>query len=166
MPRLSELAAAQKTMSSALGWSSGGGFSAGVARLSADGYEDSEMQLRVKAPHRANRHGLLVQVEYKRGERDLVKLERIDWKTGHGNGEKGPAALRLLTMDSTHWHRFEINYKEDVDEMLSGNLPIAQPVLPDPDSVNDLLNVCEQYLKVSGVSSVQLPPYQAPFVAR
>lgn len=117
--------------------------------------------VRVKIPDTVDAYGTMVQVEWDRKLGGTVPLERVDWKVGHTNKNKGPEELRLVEMDSTHIHRFEHNYVRGENRMLERNLPIAEPVALDPPSVQEFFHHCQEWLSIDGLALLERPPFQS-----
>jgi hypothetical protein len=69
-----------------------------------------------------------------------------------------------MIIHTSHVHRFEHNYNEAGDRMVRGNLPRAIPLEPDPANFSELLEVASKELKISDLSRVTVPPWQARMV--
>lgn len=166
MPRLDEIASGERSMASHVEWRDAPTDMRQSARhdarvsLSVDGVGKEGLFLRLWCPKTLNAWGFGVQLEYHPANRRAVALARMDWKVGHTNSNRGPAALRLMDIPSTHIHSFEHNYFETGDRMLSGNLPVATPIDPDPDTAPEFLAVAGKLLRIRGLAEVTRPPYQ------
>lgn len=166
MPRLDEIARAQKELPSGLVWSDAAHdlrsrprHEARVA-LSTEGIGLEGVFLRIWCPKTLNAYGFGLQLECQLESRRPVPIARMDWKDGHTNPSKGPVRLRLMDIPSTHVHSFDDNYIAAEDRMRSGNLPIAAPIIPDPENIPEFLAVAEELLRIRGLTKVKQPPYQ------
>lgn len=166
MLRLSEIANAQKELPSGLIWNDAPSDARSRPRheariaLLTEGVGLEGVFLRVWCPKTINAWEFGLQLEYYPENRRAIALARMDWKVGHTNPNKGPDDLRLLDIQSTHLHSFHDNYISPEDRMRSGNLPLASPVVPDPESLPEFLAVAEDLLRIKGLSEVSQPPYQ------
>ena len=91
-----------------------------------------------------------------------IPLCRIEWRpiSPHTNPNSGPEHLRLLRIDGSHIHGFEINFLEADSRMRRRNLPIAEPLNPDPQSFDDLLDVVAKAFRISGMEKIEAPPWR------
>lgn len=166
MPRLDEIFEAQKELPKGLIWSNPAPDSRSRPRhearlaLSTEGIGLEGLFLRLWCPKTLNAFGFGLQLECQFEGRRAFAIARMDWKDGHTNPPRGPVELRLMDIESTHFHSFYDNYVDAEDRMRSGNLPIASPISPDPGSVPEFLEVAEELLRISGLAAVEQPPYQ------
>lgn len=87
---------------------------------------------------------------------------RLDWRpvSPHSNRNHGPESLRLLTIDGTHLHPLSANLMLGLKEMVQDNLPFAEPVDPDPESVAELLLSVQACFNVVNATGIQTPPWE------
>ena len=132
-----------------------------VPSLGVDG-----LYLRIKAPRAENGAGFLFQVEYQPGaQRDTEPLERLEWRMGHANPDLGPREVRFLECHSTHLHSFELNFVSKENRMRAGNLPLAEPVDPDPATFEDFLAFAKKSLKINGLETIARPKFQGELLS-
>jgi hypothetical protein len=96
--------------------------------------------------------------------RRQTNIDRIDWRPlhHHSNPAKGPARLRLATFrKQSHRHAFGLNWDSSRACIKPGNLLWAQPVTPDPQRFSELLELVSDSFRISGLSVIDLPPWQS-----
>ncbi|WP_395393113.1 hypothetical protein WBP07_18100 [Novosphingobium sp. BL-8A] len=86
--------------------------------------------------------------------RDAVQLARIDWrpKTPHGNDHPRTPAELLGDIEGSHHHSFPLNWSSSAGKPLR-NLPIAEEIIPDYQSVEELLDGVGKLFRISGAGS-------------
>ena len=121
--------------------------------------------LRLKAPNLRDGSGFLLQVEYQPGDaRGTEPLSRLEWRVGHTNPNLGPPEYRLLECPGTHFHSFDLNYIDGEDRMRRSNLPLAEPVEPDPDTFEELLAFGRKSLRISDLDEISRPEFEGKFL--
>ncbi len=130
----------------------------GMAGVTIDGLE-----LRAAASKTMECRNITFQLEHFPAGGKKTPLFRIDYRpfSIHRNQGGGPAELRWLDIPGTHEHPFDLNYIESADRMRSGNLPIARPVDPDPESFHGLLALCGERLRITDIGMIPPPTRQA-----
>jgi hypothetical protein len=101
---------------------------------------------------------VMFQLEYHPAREQLC---RIDWRPlrPHRNGDVGPKAHRLREITGSHHHSFKLNWIPTKEQMRPNNLPIAEPILPDPSNFQQLLMVVSQEFRIDNLSGVPLPAW-------
>lgn len=86
--------------------------------------------------------------------RDAVQLARVDWrpKTPHGNDHPRTPPELIGDIDGSHHHSFVLNWSSSAGRPLR-NLPIAQEILPDFQSVDELLDGVGKLFRILGTGS-------------
>ena len=89
-------------------------------------------------------------------------LCRIDWKPlgTHSNRGIGPKHLRHLLQRSSHHHRFDLNWARSEEKTLSGDIPIAVPLEPDPKNFRELLAIVGKEFKIARIQVIEIPPWE------
>lgn len=162
---LPELAAAHKRLARPIVWEEKGR-NWHVSRPQIHGIKEGVegLYLRIRSPMRLDRAGFMIQVEYQPAlRRSTQQLDRLEWRAAHTNSNCGPLDLRLLEIESTHWHAFDLNYLRDENRMRHGNLPLARAIEPDPDSLQAFLAFAGKALRIKGLESVEPPRVQRTF---
>lgn len=122
---LSELMFPWKVLTEPLVWfDEGESWKFTRSQLRIEGAVCPGLFLRIKSPAIRNGHGFLLQIEYQPTDspRDAFQLERVEWKVGHTNGAIGPSELHFLDIESSHIHKFNINYLVEENRMRGRNL--------------------------------------------
>ena len=137
-----------------------------VAALEVDGVTLASVQLRMRALQDEPDRAVMLQMEYNPPKGRNERLLRIEWKPigAHANTNKAPEPYRLLIIRTSHIHRFEHNYFAPDDRMLSGNLPHAMPIEPDPSTFVELLDLAAKQFNVMDLKRIATPPWQPRMV--
>jgi hypothetical protein len=106
------------------------------------------------------------QIEYLFKSFRTAPVARIDWRplSPHTNRNIGPAEWRMVRIDGSHVHPFQENY----DWMVGDNvpladymkLPIAIPLVAEPNSVTALVTVVGGWFNIEGVEAIPVPPWE------
>jgi len=96
--------------------------------------------------------------------RTRIPLVRLDWKPlqeTHKNPGRGipPHAGRVIR--GSHIHSFELNWLELEQRMRTGNLPFAEPLVPDAASYADFTDKAKILLRVDGIERLPVPEWAA-----
>lgn len=92
-------------------------------------------------------------------KRDGVTLDRIDWrpKTPHENtDDRAPTHLRLLEIDASHRHSFDLNWRPKNGSPLKW-MPIAEPIVPDYQDFAELMLGVGNLFKISNIDLIPEP---------
>ena len=152
-----------KTLSSRPAWrEDGSGWQESRPGLQVSGVGVAGLFLRLRVPERIPEHGLVAQLELQTKTGGAVeRLARIEWRASHLNAGRGPEHLRFTAIhDRTHYHAFHFNYVEADDRMLAGNLPVAEPLEPEPETPRQFLSLVRQTLMIRDLDSITLPSVQ------
>ena len=91
----------------------------------------------------------------------LQPICRIEWRPlrPHNNKQLGPEALRGLPIRDSHIHCFDLNRLHG-DVWHQRNLPVAEPIEPDPDSYRRFLDIVREKFRIDNASSIPEPPWE------
>lgn len=103
-----------------------------------------------------------VQLEYEQEGRRDKAIDRINWRPihTHNNGNKGPKEHRLREMEGSHHHSFALNWLTSETRLRLRNLPVAEPLVPDPADFKSLLAFVEDVFRIEGLSESSPPPWE------
>lgn len=136
-----------------------------VSPLDIDGVTIEGLRMRATAIVTRVDECVTFQIEYlpPGGEIKGGPLTRIDWKplAAHNNKSFGPAMYRNKIITASHYHSFALNWNEEGKAMRKGNLPIAIPLLPEPQTFERLVDLVRQEFNIVNIDWLQLPPWQA-----
>jgi hypothetical protein len=123
-----------------------------------------ELRAKVSKQH-VNRDAML-QLEFAASPRgrDRVELARCQWKPfeTHRNKDWGPPGHELATFISqSHHHTFEHNFLPAEHRLRERSLPAAVPILPDPQTLSDFVEVCGKLFRIQNISLIDLPGVSA-----
>lgn len=95
------------------------------------------------------------------GERP-VGFDRIDWRPYHIHMNQGGCApeLRFLTLAQSHRHAFHLNWLADQKRLRAGNLPVAMPLDPEPNSWEELLVFVGNCFKIKDLGRLEAPGWE------
>ncbi len=132
------------------------------APLDIDGVTIEGLELRAGAGQSLPDRAVRFHLQYHPARSPCIPLCRIEWRpvSPHTNPNQGPEHLRLLRIVGSHIHGFEMNYLEDEGRMRGKNLPIAEPIDPDPSSFRDLVDVVAAEFRINGMEQIEPPPWR------
>ena len=91
-------------------------------------------------------------------------FDRLEWRPlkTHVNRANAPPDLRLRVIEGTHHHPLARNAALDSGLMraIADNLPVAEPLDPDPPDWPALLRHAAALWRIEGLMTVPLPPWQ------
>lgn len=91
-------------------------------------------------------------------------FDRLDWRPVHVHNNKGigPADLRFRLIEGTHHHRLGQNAELEIGLLraMAENLPVAEPVLPEPLSWEAFLVLAAQRWRIYDLVNTPWPPWQ------
>ena len=91
-------------------------------------------------------------------------FDRLDWRPvdAHTNKGVGPVHLRFRLIEGTHHHRLGQNAALEMGLLraMAENLPIAEPVLPEPVSWEAFLAIAAQRWRIHDLVNTPYPPWQ------
>ncbi|WP_298373017.1 hypothetical protein [Azospirillum sp.] len=129
------------------------------------------LRLRGKCSRDYADQNLTFQIEYLfRGMNKLAPVTRLDWRPlkPHQNRNIGPVEWRLARFHVSHIHPFQENHDWMVGnglplaDNIRENLPIAAPLVYDPDGFSDLLALMGEAFTIDGVGAIPAPPWKTP----
>jgi hypothetical protein len=89
---------------------------------------------------------------------------RLDWRPveGHNNKGLGPAHLRFQNQEFSQHHPLALNAAIPIGlgRAIGHNLPIAEPLEPDPPDWTKLCEAAENLWKLQGLVGCDAPPWQ------
>lgn len=88
-------------------------------------------------------------------------FERLDWlpKDEHYNKGNAKADLAWLRISGTHHHPWTLNEHLKLEDALD-DLPVAEPVLPEPTTWAELLRFAAKVWNLDGLEDLPLPPWE------
>lgn len=133
-----------------------------VVSLDIDGVTQEGLALRATAIAELPDRQLTIQLEHEPPGRKRTPLHRLDWKPLHTHNNKrlGPSHLRFVQQNGTHLHDFFEN--KSVGEAAfqpRGNLPIAFPVVPEPQSFQKLIEILPDRFMIVDADRLPEPPW-------
>ena len=91
-------------------------------------------------------------------------FDRLDWRPVHVHNNKGmgPIDLRFRLIEGTHHHRLAQNAALEMGILraMAENLPIAEPVLPEPVSWEAFLAIAAERWRIHDLVTTPYPPWQ------
>ena len=159
---LAELFAAPKSLPAPVKWARNGDDLTFLSPLDLDGVTEQGLFLRGSAKLYRPDSFVVLQLEARRpGKRSGGQLERLCWRgNGHTNPNKGPLEYRMLEIEGSHYHDFNLNINQSGDEMRAGNLRVAVPMLPEPDDFQELIDFCAGRLNIENLTLIDVPPWE------
>ena len=106
---------------------------------------------------------VMFQLEYAPAGAKSKPLARIDWKPHHTHNKKdrGPEDLQFKRQKDSHHHSFGLNWLLPEARIRSGNLPIAMPIVPEPESFKNLLALVDKEFRIPGLlNDFPEPPWE------
>jgi len=64
-----------------------------------------------------------------------------------------------MDIHGSHNHSFGLNWVLGDARMLKENLPIAVPILPDPEGFNQLLALVSNEFRIGNAGDIPIPPW-------
>lgn len=157
-----DIASAQKLLATKQDWAEVGNRKVELVHpLDIDGVTQEGLVLRMIAfidqPNRAVR--AFVQCALP-GQRPRA-IDAIDWKPFHSHlNRKGPPHLKGRQFTRSHWHRFDLNWLPAEGTFLTGNLPVAEEVNPEPAGFSDFLAFAAKSFRINNLQDIELPPWE------
>ncbi len=91
-------------------------------------------------------------------------FDRLDWRpvSAHNNRGIGPVDLRFQLIDGSHHHRLALNAAAEMglSRAMAENLPIAEPVLPEPVNWEAFLAIAGDRWRIPDLVNTPYPPWQ------
>ena len=161
---LSGFLAADKTLSSPVAWVEDNGDLRFACPLDIDGITAEGFTLFGRAsaglPDRKVTLGLRWQNPAGRGG----NFDRLEWRPlkAHVNRANAPADLRLRVIEGSHHHPLARNAALDIGliRAIQENLPVAEPLDPDPPDWPGLLRDAARRWRIASVITLPPPPWQ------
>jgi len=133
-----------------------------AAPLDIGGATVEGLELRAGAVQSLPDRAVRFHLQYHPARGPCNPLCRVEWRplSPHTNPNKGPKSLQLRKIKGTHVHGFEMNFLDAEGRMLSGNLPIAEIINPEPNSFQELLAVVGKRLRINDMDQIEPPPWR------
>ncbi|MBI4968058.1 MAG: hypothetical protein HZC25_08050 [Rhodospirillales bacterium] len=162
MTDIPTLIAARKTLTTIPEWTLQNDQFRLVATLDLDGVTLDGIWLRVTAYKAIPDRRVSFQIEFKPEGFRHIPAARVDWRPAnpHSNRNIGPAHLRLMVIEGSHHHTFDANWPLGFERMVSENLPIAEPLVPDPRDFEGLLHLVGRLFNVDGMKGIAVPKWE------
>jgi hypothetical protein len=91
-------------------------------------------------------------------------FDRLDWRPvqAHNNKGMGPLEFRFRLIEGTHHHRLGLNADLEMGllKAMAENLPIAEPVQPEPASWEAFLAIAAERWRIHDLVKTPYPPWQ------
>jgi hypothetical protein len=161
--KLVEVVEAEKTLSGSHAWLSREPNQLSlVSPLECDGVTMLGVQLRMRVTSDLLDRAVMIQLESTSPSGKGERLIRIDWRpiSPHVNKGNAPDPWKFAVITTSHIHRFEHNYRTEKNAMRRGNLPVAVPIEPDPESFPTLLEFAGKELKIQDLHRIETPDWQ------
>lgn len=102
------------------------------------------------------------QLQYYPPKGQCIPLVRVEWRplAPHTNPANCAEDLKLLKIPGSHIHGFDMNWLADLDRMRTRNLPVAKPLITDPSSFTELLELLGKELRIEGLDKIEPPPWR------
>jgi hypothetical protein len=86
---------------------------------------------------------------------------RIDWRPfgAHNNKGIGPKEFRHMLQKGSHHHRFDLNWARSPEKVCRGEIPIAVPIIDDPENFRALLALVGKEFNIKGIQTITVPPW-------
>lgn len=112
--------------------------------------ESVTFQIEYRLPNRAHRGG---------------PLARVEWKpfSPHNNKGRGPLHLRHILQTGSHVHHFQQCWELNETEVRNGNLPLSEPITPEPTWDEILVFVGKEF-RISPIDWIPYPPWKPALV--
>jgi hypothetical protein len=98
------------------------------------------------------------------GLRTRVPLARLDWRPlnrGHKNPRRGANMYAGQLIDGTYLHPFDLNWIAATEAMRTGNLPFSRPVLNDPSTFEEALDIAGKEFRINNIEMIETPKWSA-----
>lgn len=157
------LVAADKLLVSAPAWAERGPDSLEFsAPLEVDGVILQGFSLRGRARKSLSDRNVTFQLECHRPQIVGGPVCRIEWRplNGHSNKGLGPKEFRHVIQVGSHHHRFDLNWARSPEGVLRGDLPIAVPIIDDPQNFRALLALVGKEFRINKIQQVTVPPWE------
>jgi hypothetical protein len=156
--------AADKTLSAAVQWTDTEGDLRFAATLEIRGITQEALQLFGRAAASKPDAAVTLGLRWTEAPGRYSHFDRLDWRPVHDHNNKGigPVALRFRLIGGTHHHRLAHNGALEMGLLraMAENLPIAEPVLPEPASWEAFLNIGAQRWRIRDLVNIPYPPWQ------
>lgn len=161
---LTALLTTEKTLATPISWVNDDADLRFTVALDVDGVTEPRLTLFGRAtatlPDRKVTLGLRWQHETGHGG----NFDRLEWRPvkAHINRANAPPDLRLLVIEGSHHHPLALNAALDIGliQAMQENLPVAEPLTPQPSDWPSLLRVAGTLWRISGLIHTLFPPWQ------
>ena len=132
-----------------------------ILSIEVDGVSVEGLFLRATSRRSMPDRKVMVQLEHAVPHQPTEPLCRIEWRPlrPHRNNLQGPKEFRLIDIPGSHHHSFALNWYAPEERMLRENLPIAVPILPEPEGFNQLLALISKEFRISNAEAIAIPPW-------
>lgn len=129
--------------------------------LEVDGVTIEGLSLRMTSNRTMPDRKVMCQIEHRLSPNLVEPLARIEWRPlrPHRNYQRGPVEYRLIDIPGSHNHSFDLNWFAAESRMLKENLPLAVPILPDPEGFHQLLALASKEFRIINMGSIPIPPW-------
>lgn len=130
--------------------------------LDIDGVTVEGLELRGGCIQDSPDRAVGLHLQYHPAKRPCTPLARAEWRPlgAHTNPNYGPRSLRLLRIEGSHLHSFDLNWLEGDGRMRAGNLPLAQPLDPDAANLDAFLAFVGKEFRIMGLDQMEPPAWR------
>lgn len=91
-----------------------------------------------------------------------LKLARFDWRSikGTHTNRVGPPGLKGKRVPETHLHEFELNWLAAENRMRGGNLPVARPIVENPQTFEQVREFVGKSFRINNIELVTPPEWE------
>ena len=152
---------ATKTLAVPITWTTEGRNFRFQVPLDIDGITEPGLTLIGRASTAVPYRHVSLNLAYRTPEGAGGTFERLDWRPidAHDNKGNARADLAWMQISGTHHHAWALNEHLKMEETLD-DLPVAEPVQPEPATWAELLRVAARVWKIDGLQDLPLPPWE------
>lgn len=134
-----------------------------VCPLDIDGITVQGLQFTASAHIYSPERSVTLQIEYHPPTRSHRggAMSRIEWRprSPHNNKGIGPPEYRHIVQAGCHWHPFDLNWDHSESTVRKGGLPIATPIVPGFQNLQEALAFAEKMFRIETLKGVPVPPW-------
>lgn len=152
---------ARKTLAVPIAWTTEGRNFRFQVPLDIDGITEPGLTLIGRASTAVPDRHVSLNLAYRTPEGAGGTFERLDWRPIDPHNNKGNAGpdLAWTQIFGTHHHPWALNEHLRMEQALD-DLPVAEPVEPEPATWAELLRVAAKVWKIDGLQDLPLPPWE------
>lgn len=158
---LQDFVTAAKTLAVPVAWTTEGRNFRFQVPLDIDGITEPGLTLIGRASTAVPDRHVSLNLSYRTPEGAGGTFERLDWRPidAHNNKGNARADLAWRQISGTHHHQWALNQHLRMEEALD-DLPVAEPVQPEPTTWGELLRVAARVWQIDSLQHLPLPPWE------